>query len=486
MCKQDFPKTRRLNLIPRVICPGVARTYKVNVKGRRNSLCLLLARRRCAWLSGCSPTFAVWTGANTHIAPNFRIPLTERTHDPDCERQCLAKVSVRRLTLVTQKAMRQATGYFSGYICKRQPVGRFQLRQAARSLPLFKTKVLSQRTAAGQMAQVVSKMFCTLETRGKLRTAAEECNLAANACDEDKMSAEFICLFATSVLPGYDLINRLEHEKSGDTKSDHIFVSSKKAVPKSGEPQIFWYNFADVYGFRPPLPALLYLSPWEFVAHWTVLPLHAPLDKEYALTRWIPLMTRETASELIARGEEVVPGTHYEVNESTSMPGELAAECCDAAQYAVYGSDDRIPHLQRFRSLWILRRRDRPVVPVLRGPMPHRGVKSREQRARLLSLYLRPWVMQHAQATIYVPHIRNLDEVRLLASSEPAYPQPIKRCRVRARTPPSDLPWATRSYDRAWRSYIRGNVVSECSARLIQTFLTIMAGTGKLEHDGDG
>ena len=135
VCKQGFPKTRQLNLIPRVICPGVARTYKVNVKGRRNSLCLLLARRRCAWFSGCSPSFAVWTGANTHIAPNYRIPLTELTHDPECERQCLAKVSDRRLTIVAQKAMRQATGYFSGYICKRQPAGRFQLRQAARSLP---------------------------------------------------------------------------------------------------------------------------------------------------------------------------------------------------------------------------------------------------------------------------------------------------------------------------------------------------------------
>ena len=94
--------------------------------------------------------------------------------------------------------------------------------------------------------------------------------------------------------------------------------------------------------------------------------------------------------------------------------------------------------------------------------------------------------MQHAQTTIYVPHIRNLDEVRLLASSEPAYPQPMKRCRVRGRTPLSDLPWATRSYDRAWQSYIRGNVVSESSARLIQTFLTIMAGTGKLDNDEDG
>ena len=181
VCKQDFPKTRRLNLVGRVICPGVARRFKAQVKGRRNSLCLLLPRRRCAWLSGCSPAFAVWTGANTHIASNYRIPLTEHTHDPECERECLTKVSDRRLTIVAQKGMRAATGYLSGYICKRQPVGRFQLRQAARSLPLFKPKVVSQRTEAGQMAQVVGKMFNTLETRGKMRTAAAETNLSANS-----------------------------------------------------------------------------------------------------------------------------------------------------------------------------------------------------------------------------------------------------------------------------------------------------------------
>ena len=124
------------------------------------------------------------------------------------------------------------------------------------------------------------------------------------------------------------------------------------------------------------------------MAHWAVLTLRAPLAAEYALTRWIPPMTREAATELLASGEELVPGTHYEVNESRSVPGELVAECEEAARYAVYISDERTPRLQRFRSQWILRRRARPVVPVLRGPLPHRGVKCREQRARLMSLYL--------------------------------------------------------------------------------------------------
>ena len=61
----------------------------------------------------------------------------------------------------------------------------------------------------------------------------------------------------------------------------------------------------------------------------------------------------------------------------------------------------------------------------------------------------------------------------------------MKRCRVTSKTPSAELAWATRSYDRAWRSYIRGNVVSDYSARLIGNYLTMMAGTGKLEPEED-
>ena len=45
---------------------------------------------------------------------------------------------------------------------------------------------------------------------------------------------------------------------------------------------------------------------------------------------------------------------------------------------------------------------------------------------------------------------------------------------------------ATRSYEISWRNYIRGNVVSDNSVRIITNFLTLLAGTGQLEHDDDG
>ena len=177
VCKQDFPKTKQLTLIPKVICRGAAAINKLIVKGRRNSLCLLLPVRRCRWFSGTSPCLAVWTGSNTHIAPNLRIPLMVETHDPECMRGCVGKVSDKKLCVIAQKAMRQATGYFSGYICKRQPVGRFELRQAGRNLPLLQPKLLSQKNVAGQLAQVVNRMFCTFETRGKLYEFLGRCNV---------------------------------------------------------------------------------------------------------------------------------------------------------------------------------------------------------------------------------------------------------------------------------------------------------------------
>ena len=222
----------RFNLIPKVICPGVARKHKLSVKGRRNALCLLLAVRRCEWFSGTSPLYAGVMRSNSHIAPNFRIPLTEATHDAGCSSRCTS-VSDKRLCQIAQRAVRQMTGYFSVYISKRQPVGRFELRSSARALPTLHKKIASCNASA-QLAQVVSRMFSTLEGRGKLRTAAEEYNLAANGQSHDPTRAEYICTFNTATFNAMDLLNRLEHEKSASADGQYVMLHTKKrAVARS-------------------------------------------------------------------------------------------------------------------------------------------------------------------------------------------------------------------------------------------------------------
>ena len=129
------------------------------------------------------------------------MPLMPATHE--CELGCLERgITVKRLCIIAMKAMKQMTGYFSGYISKRQPVGRFQLRTALRALPYLQNK-LRQMPRASQLAQMVSRMFAVLEGRGKLRTASEEFNLAATSKDYDELKAEFTSTFATVTFSGY-------------------------------------------------------------------------------------------------------------------------------------------------------------------------------------------------------------------------------------------------------------------------------------------
>ena len=484
VCKQDFPKAHQLNLVPRVICPGVARKHRLNVKGRRNALCLILARRRCRWLSGTTPMMATVLRSNTHIAPNFRIPLMEETHDPECTRQCIgAGTSDKQLMTIAQKAMRQMTGYFSGYICKRQPVGRFQLRAAAKALPCMEGKLTAAKTVSNQMAQVVSRMFSTLEGRGKLCTAAEIYNLSANYHESSHCHAEYIATFQTNSFNGHDLLNRLEHEKETLTAAPYTLMQAKKRVTRDSCTDAVWYNFSDVYGFRPPLECLLYLCPWEFVMWWTVVELLPPTRDDNTLTRWIPPMSKERAQELELLNQILIPGTHYEVNASSEDLYRLVATFADSEHYAVYPSDASSPELQRFRSQWILRRRQRPVVPAPKGPMPHRGLTDSERRGMLCSLYFRPWVLLRSSATSRVVHLMNLDLVTLRRPDDPDYAQPMGRQRLRSKMQPPR--WSQRSYKDAWTRYIRGNIVTDHAQRYIQNFLLVMAGTGKHEREDE-
>ena len=89
---------------------------------------------------------------------------------------CLEKVSARRLCLIAQRAMKQMTGYFGGYISKKQKVCKFELKKSISTLPLLQQKVEGRgvKSASTQLAHVVNRMFTTLEGKGILRVATEE------------------------------------------------------------------------------------------------------------------------------------------------------------------------------------------------------------------------------------------------------------------------------------------------------------------------
>lgn len=131
-CTANFPRTRRKKLIPKAICAGNYRKHALRVAGRRNALGTLLGKRLCEWFSGTAPAFAVIfrsnTHTHTHTAPNYRVLLVAFTHDPECKAGCLEQQSTKRMMASAQRAQRNTTGYYTGYIQKRQPVCNFELR----------------------------------------------------------------------------------------------------------------------------------------------------------------------------------------------------------------------------------------------------------------------------------------------------------------------------------------------------------------------
>jgi len=275
VCKQDFPQ--RLNEGDSlVICPGLACKFKLKVQGRKNMLSAIFTRRKCPWLSGTTAVFAAAFQSNTHIAPNYRVPLTKASHDARCNADCLrekdGRVRLRRLCVVAQRAMRMMSGYFGGYICKRQPVGKFQLRTAQKLLPKMTSK-LQLMSISAQKAQLVNRLYNILEGRGKLRTGAEETNLAANYRKNNESHAEFLTTFTPAMFDGADLISRIEEEVCRRQETSETRLRMKRR--KQGEGHV-WYRFSDVYGLRPNSERVLYLSPYEFVMQWEVFPLEPP------------------------------------------------------------------------------------------------------------------------------------------------------------------------------------------------------------------
>ena len=67
--------------------------------------------------------------------------------------------------------------------------------------------------------------------------------------------------------------------------------------------------------------------------------------------------------------------------------------------------------LQTLRHEWVLRRRARPLIPCPeRTPMPSRTMDHND-RARLLSVYLRPWTLHRELSSFVVRHLADLDVI---------------------------------------------------------------------------
>ena len=199
--------------------------------------------------------------------------------------------------MIAQRAMKQMTGYFGGYISKRQKVGQFELKQSVAALPLYKVKLAERKSsAASALALFTNRLFTTLEGKGILRSGVEETLLAAEYNPRDELAAEFIRTFQQSLFFGQAYLQRLDQLRK------KVDVQFEKCLPKKGR-DATTVDHVSLYGLRPADKSCFYMSPWEFTQWWRPIRLQHP-SSSYRYTRWKPDCDKTNAE----------PGVDYEVD----------------------------------------------------------------------------------------------------------------------------------------------------------------------------
>ena len=134
---------------------------------------------------------AVFSRSNSHTAPNYRLPPVAKVHDDEfCSKECFSKPGeCKIISKLSQRAQREATGYYCGYSFKRQACGKFVLKATAEGLNYVELG-LKDKTAGRQWYRMCNRMITDLNHRCTMRTAPEEINLSANQHPHDPKVAE--------------------------------------------------------------------------------------------------------------------------------------------------------------------------------------------------------------------------------------------------------------------------------------------------------
>ena len=426
-CKHGFPKS--ICDVARVVCRGNARKFRQSTAGRRNALGCVLNPRDNQWLSGTMHAFTLMFMGNSHTGINFRIPLLPETHDPACDRNCLETKTLQRLQRLMQHAAKKATQYFTGYLQKPQPLGRKELQQAAKHLSYLDITP-AKGAEAKHYRKVLHRVCGDLEFRCSVRPLTEEVMLASFWDGDEPTSAECIRSFAVVPFVGCEWI--AQYDKAKQVRHRVKPTHHRQAHLKS----------SDLYGWRGQDPRLRYLSPWEFTALWEVQRLQPPLQQKSDLSEWLPGC---------GAGPEPADGWQFGCDyrwkqhilaDSSKHLVPLPSRASTAA-----GAD------------YYFVRRAAPLVPYPTScPLPKADM-SKDQQARLLNIYLRPWTLAGDDATLHVPHIQALD----MPISD-RRKQPSHRCFGKTSV-------GHRSHHSAWNDYIRHHIVSANAARTISNFL---------------
>ena len=145
--------------------------------------------------------------------------------------------------------------------------------------------------------------------------------------------------------------------------------------------------------------------------HWDPVRLEAPCCyREEPLTEWTECGRKAWAAMKEDLVDHFEPGVDY-------VPASTLPD--DGHEYIILPETTEVPEMTIFRSMWMLRRARRPyVLAPTNTPLPTAS-QSKEQRARIYSVYLRPWTLNRQWASHAVPWLKNLNRDPTIPWADP-------------------------------------------------------------------
>eukprot|EP00438_Fugacium_kawagutii_P033974 Skav228932 [mRNA] locus=scaffold2181:248822:258688:+ [translate_table: standard] len=399
VCKSDFPRDAWLCAEGKILCPCELRAHGLADKGRKNRLGALHGPYGHAYLNPCHPAIlASMRGGNNDVQIPYRLPFS-------CD-VCGAAPSQRQMqqiALAAQRAQDAQAGYCSDYCAKNQPMGFHEIKEFQKGHVALNASLKQENlTTIGKRHanRFLSDAYC----KGVVRGQVECCNLRANHKEGQIVAAERISTAGFVQFPGHAYLQVLEHimEELPPATTQKAFYVRTPPAPGTRARHLREAVTAQAYGHRPADSESWWLSPYEFLMYWDLVPTKVPHTK----SEWEATKPRAWDVCLTPAGERKLQAA------SDTEPVRLIARVDYRIQ--LEASADRILYPSSsatsvLRHNWYLQRRRRPRCPhFARCPVPTGFAENAERNARLTSVYFRAWTLDLHHATTQVPYIGHL------------------------------------------------------------------------------
>ena len=441
VCKYRFPRDKELVPEASILCYGLACQFGLKVTGQRNALGSLHGPRNCGGLNGTHPLLTSLLRCNSDVQVLYRLPICPETHSKFCATPdtCLNELATSNTTIeiALQLAQDSAIGYFSDYFAKGTPIATKEITRWLRAHDNLSNDL--QQTKRPNSIQYIARLHTqrflsdTL-ARGTAHGAVDVVNLMCNRRQDDVTAAECVKTAITTTFAGNKFVSLLER-KNGNRPTKRIADKVVFRVSRTGKAASLQAvpDRAMMDGYRGKDPRVHWLSPYEFVSRWRLVPVSFPINPRLADgdPKYHADLTSEgrayiCTQKLEGEGYEFHPGKHFRIRNAG---GTTWIPFLD------------LPALEKVRHLWVMEYNPRPFVPMSIGsPMARNN--DQEQTAKVCSAYFRPYFLHQDLASQHVPYVDAL--------SDPKH-----------------------GFHSSWKAYVSGNILTLHMTRVIQQFLCV-------------